>query len=349
MPPVKVSQRRRLLRATVHDVAARAGVSLTTVHRALNGNGYVHKATLQKVLDAANAVNYRPNAVAQSLRRQRTGMLGHLVHTIYPNPFFACVARGVEDRARDLGFATVTCNTHGSVEAEADYVELLLRQRSDGIIFTSPRSLENVRHVQQNGVPVCVIERPKDLQNVDVVLADNRTGANAAVRHLLDLGHRRIAYIGGPPKDIVEIERLDGYCQALAAAGVARDESLILFPGVQSADGYRAMSRVLQLPRRPTAAFVASDMAAMGALQALAKHNLKAPNDMALVGFDDTLGAVASPPLTTVALPMWEMGAAAVDLVIRRAGADAGAPAQRIVLETRLVLRESTGGAMPTL
>jgi LacI family transcriptional regulator len=333
------------LRATVHDVAARAGVSLTTVHRALNGNGYVNKATLQRVLDAANAVNYRPNAVAQSLRRRRTGMLGHLVHTIYPNPFFACVARGVEDRARDLGFATVTCNTHGSAEAEADYVELLLRQRSDGIIFTSPRSLDNVRHVQQNGVPVCVIERPKDLQNVDVVLADNRTGAHAAVRHLLDLGHRRIAYIGGPPKDIVEIERFEGYCQALAAAGVERDDALIHFPGVQSADGYRAMAQVLQSPKRPTAAFVASDLPAMGALQALGKRGLKSPNDMALVGFDDTLGAVASPPLTTVALPMWEMGAAAVDLVIRRAGGEADSPAQRIVLGTRLVLRESTGAA----
>jgi LacI family transcriptional regulator len=330
------------LRATVHDVAARAGVSLTTVHRALNGNGYVRKATLQKVLEAANAVNYRPNAVAQNLRRQRTGMLGHLVHTIYPNPFFACVARGVEDRARALGFATVTCNTHGSAEAEADYVDLLLRQRSDGIIFTSPIDPENVRHVQRNGVPVCVIERPKDLQNVDVVLADNRTGADAAVRHLLALGHRRIAYIGGPLADTVEIERFDGYCQALAALGVAREEALIYFSGVQSADGYRAMLQVLQLPRRPTAAFVASDMGAMGALQALAQHNLKAPNDMALVGFDDTLGAVASPPLTTVALPMWEMGAAAVDLIIRRAGADADSPAQRVVLDTRLVLRDST-------
>jgi len=153
------------LPATVHDVAAHAGVSLTTVHRALHGNGYVRAATRQKVLDAALAVNYRPNAIAQSLRNQRTGMLGHLVHTIYPNPFFACVARGVEDRARELGFATVTCNTHSSIEAEADYVELLLRQRSDGIIFTSPLSTDNVRHVQQNAVPVCVIERPKDLRD----------------------------------------------------------------------------------------------------------------------------------------------------------------------------------------
>ncbi|HEY8744036.1 MAG TPA: LacI family DNA-binding transcriptional regulator, partial [Chloroflexota bacterium] len=230
--------------ATVHDVAAHAGVSLTTVHRALHGNGYVRAATRQKVLDAALAVNYRPNAIAQSLRNQRTGMLGHLVHTIYPNPFFACVARGVEDRARELGFATVTCNTHSSVEAEADYVELLLRQRSDGIIFTSPRSLDNVRHVQQNGVPVCVIERPKDLQNVDVVMADNRTGAFQAVQHLLALGHRDIAYVGGPTRDTVEIERFDGYCQALAASGLTPTEALTYFPGVDCAHGYAAMSQL---------------------------------------------------------------------------------------------------------
>lgn len=334
------------MRATVHDVAARAGVSLTTVHRALNGNGYVQTETRRKVIDAANAVNYRPNAVAQSLRRQRTGMLGHLVHTIYPNPFFACVAGGVEDRARELGFATVTCNTHGSAEAEADYVELLLRQRSDGIIFTCPRSLDNVRHVQQNGVPVCVIERPRGLQHVDVVLADNRTGAYNAVRHLLDLGHRTIAYIGGALKDTVEVERFEGYCQAFAASGMERDDALTYFPGVQCADGYSAMAQVLQRPKRPSAVFVASDMAAMGALQALGRQGLTVPQDMSLVGFDDTLGAVASPPLTTVALPMWEMGAAAVDLILRRTGAEPASPAQCIVLDTRLVLRESTGSAI---
>jgi len=165
------------------------------------------------------------------------------------------------------------------------------------------------------------------------------------VQHLLGLGHREIASVGGPTRDTVEVKRFDGFCQALAASGQLRNDALTFFPGVDCANGYAAMSQVLQLPRRPTAAFVASDMAAMGALQALGQHGLRVPQDMALVGFDDTLGAVASPPLTTVALPMWEMGAAAVDLIVRRTTADAASPAERIVLNTRLVIRNSTGAA----
>lgn len=329
------------MRATVRDVAARAGVSLTTVHRALHGKGYVHAETRRRVLEAAAAVQYRTNAIAQSLRRQRTGVIGHLVHTIYPNPFFACVAGGVEAQGRAGGLATVTCNTHGSAQAELDYVELLLRQRVDGIIFTCPLREDSVRRVQESGVPVCVVERPKRLQDVDVVLADNRAGAYAAVRYLLRLGHQAVAYIGGPPQDIVEAERLQGYRQALAEGGRACCDERVRLLGVQQQHGHAGMADLLRLSPRPTAAFVASDMAAMGALQALGEHGLRVPGDLSLVGFDDTTAALASPPLTTVALPMREMGAAAVDLLARRAAEGPSLPPQRVVLRSELVVRAS--------
>lgn len=332
--------------ATVKDVAARAGVAVSTVHRALHGSGYVSPEARQRVLEAAAALNYRPNALAQSLRRQRSEMIGHIVHSIYPNPFFACVAAGVEERARAVNLATVTCNTHGSSDVERDYVDLLLRQRVSGIIFTCPLSEANVRHVQEEGVPVCVVERPRQLQEVDAVLADNRCGAREAVAYLLQLGHRAIAFIGGRPQDIVEVERFAGYCEALEQHGVLRRTELIRFPGLRREQGYNAMVELLALPEPPTAVFAASDMAALGALQALWERRLRVPDDLSLVGFDDTLAAAASPPLTTVVLPMWEMGAAAVDLLVQRAsGRAATRAARRIVLPTRLIIRASCGPA----
>lgn len=326
---------------TVKDVAAHAGVAVGTVHRALHG-GYVSKEARQRVHDTVEALGYRPNAVAQSLRRRRSQLLGHIVHGIYPNPFFACVAAGVEDRARALGLATVTCNTQATAAVEADYVELLLRQRAAGVVFTVPVSEENVRRAQDGGLAVCVVERPKQLTGVDVVLADNVVGARAAVEHLLVLGHRAVAYIGGRPQENVERERYDGYCQALDAYGIPQREALVRFAGLSRDQGYRGMAELLALQERPTAAFVASDLAAMGALQALWQHGLRVPDDLSLVGFDDTLAAAASPPLTTVALPMWQMGTAAVDLVARRlAGAGGVIEPETVVVTTRLVHRAS--------
>lgn len=173
------------------------------------------------------------------------------------------------------------------------------------------------------------------------MLADNQAGAYAAVQYLLHLGHQAIAYIGGQPLDIVETERLQGYRQALAAAGLGcRDEQIRLL-GLQQRHGYDGIVDLLRLSRRPTAAFVASDLAAMGALQAIGEHGLRVPADLSLVGFDDTTAVLASSLLTTVALPMREMGAAAVDLLARRAAEGPSLPPQRVVLSTELVVRAS--------
>lgn len=216
----------------------------------------------------------------------------------------------------------------------------VLRQRVDGIIFTCLLSEDSVRRVQESGVPVCVVERSKRLQDVDVVLVDNQAGAYAAVQYLLTIGHQAIAYIGGQPQDIVESECLEGYRRALAVAGLAcRDEHIRLL-GVQQ-HGYDGLAALLHLDRRPTAAFVASDLAAMGALQALGERRLRVPDDLSLVGFDDTIAVLARPPLTTVALPIREMGAAAVDLLARRAAEGPGLPPQRVVLNSELVVRAS--------
>jgi DNA-binding LacI/PurR family transcriptional regulator len=327
--------------STVKDVAERAQVSLTTVHRVFNSSLDVRVDTRRRVIEAADALSYRPNAIAQSLRRKRSGIIGHIVHTIYPNPFFACVAGGVEERARACGLATVTCNTHASVQAETDYVELLLRQRAEAIIFTTPLSEDNVRRARDNGSVTCVIERPKQLTNVDIVLGDNYGGARDAVRYLLELGHRAIAFVGQQSNEAADLGRLEGYRRALGDDNLQPRPEWIRLPGLGLRDGHRAMSDLLELDDRPTAILFAGDLPAIGALQALWEHRYRVPDDVSIISIDDTLAASASPPLTAMAIPMWEMGATAVDLVVRRMRDQPEGPVDRVVLPMRLVVRTS--------
>jgi LacI family transcriptional regulator len=249
---------------------------------------------------------------------------------------------GVENAAAALGLTTVTCNTHGSPQSEMEYVEVLLRQRADGIVFTAPLAEESVRRVRESGVPVCIVERPKGIRDVDVVLVDNQAGARDATEHLIAQGHRAIAYIGDECTDIVEGQRLAGYREAIERAGLEPRDDLIRLGDGELEHGRRAMGELLRLARRPTAAFGAGDLYAIGALQALWEAGFRVPDDMSVVGFDDTLAAVAIPPLTTVVLPMREMGNAAVALLHRRLTTNSEPDAEAVVLATRLVVRQST-------
>jgi LacI family transcriptional regulator len=303
--------------------------------------GYASPQVRQRVRAAAEALNYHPNAIAQSLRRQRSVMIGHVVPSIYPNLFYACIASGVEQRASAAGFPTVTCNTHHSAQAERNYVELLLRQRAAGIIFTTPVREDNVLFARDNGVAVCVVERPQELGAVDVILGDNRGGVRTAVAHLLGLGHERVAFVGAPPDNMSDNERFAGYCEALEAQGLTTYDGWIRFAGHARDAGYRAMCDLLALPDRPTAAFCAGDLSAIGALQALWEHRMRVPDDFSLISMDDTLAEATCPPLTALAIPMAEMGATAVDLVLRREESESGGPAQTVVLPMQLVVRAS--------
>ncbi len=328
-------------KATIKDIAARAAVSLTTVHRALQGDRYVRAQTRQKVLAAAAALDYRPNAMAQGLRRNHSRVIGHIVHMLYPNPFFACVASGVEERARTLGFATLACNTHSSVQLERESIEVLLQQRVEAIVMTTPLREDNVQRVLDSGTAICVVEQPQQRSEVDTVLVDNRGGARDAVRALLELGHRAIAYVGARPGGVGAQERFDGYRDALRERGLEPQLEWTRFTGLRREDGYQAMNELLALPTMPAAALFAGDLPALGALQALWDQRRRVPDDLSIISIDDTLAAAASPPLTAMAIPMWEMGATAVDLVVRRAGSNAPLPAQQVVLPMRLVVRAS--------
>ncbi|MDP9363308.1 MAG: LacI family transcriptional regulator [Chloroflexota bacterium] len=350
-------------RATLKDVAELAGVSTATVARVLHGNRYVADETRRLVEAAVAETGYQINAVAQGLRRQRTATIGHLLHGVIPNPFFAGVALGAEQEALRHGYGVLMVNTHEDAGRERLGVETLIRRRVDGILFTTPTHEDNVRLALGAGIPVVQVERMTGA-DTPAVTVDNLVGARAAVEHLISLGHRRIAYMGADPCRMrerpgaarwpdVEQERLSGYRDVLRDHDLPVDETLIGLGRYYARearerpnDGYVWMRRFLQREDPPGAVFATSDLLAAGALQAIYERSLRVPDDVSVVGFDDTYAPYFAPPMTTVAQPMVEIGEAAARLVFRGLSGPDGPAGERVVrLPTRLIVRASTGPA----
>ncbi|NOZ27846.1 MAG: LacI family transcriptional regulator [Chloroflexi bacterium] len=328
--------------ATIKDVAKRAGVSVTTVSHVLNETRYVSPELVARVWEAVEALNYQPNAVARSLRRKRTHTLGMIIPD-NSNPFFAEVARGIEDVCFDLGYNVILCNSDQDPQKERRYIDLLTEKRVDGIVFVAAGDrAEHLEAVLTRRVPVVVIDR--ELQDVqcDRVLTDNRTGGRQATEHLIQRGRTRIACIAGPSDVTPSWERVWGYQDALTEAGLPFDEQLIRRGNFQAASGYRAMRELLALSDPPTGVFACNDMMAIGAICAISEAGLRIPEDIAVVGFDDiALASYTNPPLTTVAQPRQEIGRLAAEMLIERIS-NRSRPPQRHLLETWLVVRQST-------
>jgi LacI family transcriptional regulator len=343
--------------ATIKSVAARAGVSTATVSRVLHKNGYVAPETRQRVEAVLRESGYRLDAVAQALRRQRTITLGLILHGILPNPFFAEVAMGVEHAAVEHGFNVLIFNTDGDAEREREGVESFLGRRVDGIIFTTALRAENVQLALDAGIPAVEVER-RLCDAAGAVVVDNYAGAREAMQHLLDLGHRRIGYIGEPDSfqepdgralDRVRKERFDGYRRALEDAGIAvSDAHLVLgnYPlerggwgGVQTGREY--MRTLLAQDSDLTAVLAASDLLAAGALQTLYESGIRVPDSISVVGFDDTFANRLAPALTTVRQPMFEMGMRAANLAIQILEGESPSAVTEWC-STSLIVREST-------
>ncbi|MFL5758972.1 MAG: LacI family DNA-binding transcriptional regulator [Thermomicrobiales bacterium] len=350
--------------ATLKDVASLAGVSTATIARVLHNNGYVAGETRLIVEAALAQSGYRVNAVAQGLRRRRTFLLGHVLQSIAPNLFFATVALAVQQEAAKHGCSVILFNTQSDTAAERRAVETLLRHRVDAILFTTVTNEANVRLAVAAGVPVVQVERVGTVATLGVSV-DNRPGACEAVEHLIALGHRRIAFVGldpatpmdgqGDPAAVglrerrsVERERLDGYLGTLAAHGIPVRNDLIALTDVYSSPerGRAVTRRLLGLPpaERPTAIFAGCDLLAVGVLQEILAQGLHVPDDLSVVGFDDTYAPNLAPPLTSVAQPMVEIGQVAARLAIGVLESnDGGDHGRQQRLSTRLIVRASTG------
>lgn len=336
-------------RVTSQDVAELAGVSRTTVSFVLNDvpTARISEETRQRVLRAARELGYFPHAAARSLVTQRSCLLGFVLcqspDRVFSDAFLPEVLRGVSDIARPRGFRVLVESVEDITKPHA-YIDLVLEQRIDGLILSGPRSDDRqLPKLRRMGFPVVLLGQLPDL-SLPWVDVDNVNGAKKAVDHLIRLGHRRIGMItNAPPQYTGSAQRLEGYRRALHEGGLPEDENLVRYGDFTEESGYAAMGELLDLPTCPTAVFVASDLVAFGALAAIRERGMAIPGDIAVVGFDDVrLARYINPPLTTVRLPAYELGAGAVDMLIRMInGEEVSEP--HVLLETELVIRESCG------
>ena len=329
---------------TIRDVASHAGVSVATVSRVVNNSLHkVHPATRQRVLRCVHRLGYHPNVVAQGLRRGTSHSIALIVPDI-SNPFYPAIARGAEDVARQHGYVLVLGNTDGDPNRERAYLDILRKRWVDGVLFASAGGDDrHLRALRASGVPAVLIARDVAAGAVDTVLVDSYAGMRQATSHLLRLGHRRIAYIGGPHSLSAARERLRGYRQALRDFSVPPDPSLIVSGDFRVDGGRAAIRRLMERRRLFTAVVAANDLTAIGAMEALRSAGRGIPDDVAVVGFDDIpFAAFVDPPLTTVAQPTYRLGALAMERLLALMREEA-ATTRRIMLQPQLVVRRSCG------
>jgi DNA-binding LacI/PurR family transcriptional regulator len=327
---------------TIIDVARWAGVSRQTVSRVINEKDEVTAETRQRVLDAIDALGYRPNAVARSMVRGRTCTLG----CISPNLSdftLANIIEGAQAEARRLGYLILTGSAR-TADDVAPLLEEMLHRRVDGLMVLNPRIDARYHHflpLAEAGTPVVYLNNTPDGAPVSSVRCDDHEGGYHATRHLLQLGHRTIATVLGPDNEECTFDRLDGYRQALAEAGLAADPGLQEQGDWSATSGYMATQRLLAAGLPFTAIFSQNDQMAVGAIRALREAGRRVPNDVSIVGFDDIpLASYFDPPLTTLRQPMHESGQQAARLLVEKIQ-DPGRPPELVLIHARLVERAS--------
>jgi LacI family transcriptional regulator len=328
---------------TIRDVAARAGVSTTTVSHVVNRTRKVEPATAARVEAAIDELGYRPNALARSMRRGNTHTVGVVVPDI-ANPFFGDLARSFEDHMFEAGYSAIICNSDGDVAKEARYLEVLLSKQVDGLLMVAAsQPSEGLRDLVEGGTPTIVVDRELDELSVSQVMVANRDGGALAGRHLLELGHRDIGVIAGPGRLGTSALRLEGFRTALAQAGVELPEERVVRGDFRAASGRAAMGTWLESGHPPTAVFAENDLMAIGALSAAHAADVEVPDQLSVVGFDGiAFGADVTPPLTSVTHSVDELARTAIELLFERMR-DGGTAPRLVELPVTLSVRASSG------
>jgi len=329
------------------DIAREAGTSVSVASRALGSHGYVSQESREKVLRAAERIGYQLDHIAKSLKTQQTYTIGLIISDI-TNTWFTTVVRAIEDVAEQNGYNLILCNSDEDPQKETKYLQVLYRKRIDGLIISvTGRSAPYLKTLVRGGLPVVLIDRKIKGLHATEVNVDNEYGAYEAVNHLIKLGHRRIGIINGAPQTTVGEGRFRGYTKALEDGGLSMNPFFIKYGDFRMEKARKATAELIEMKNRPTALFVASNVMVIGALKALKENEVKIPQEMALVGFDDPEWAsLTKPPLTTVRQPTYSIGAMACQALLqkmrksdRRRLLD-----EEIVLKPTLIVRESCGG-----
>jgi LacI family transcriptional regulator len=331
---------------TIKDVARLAGVSPATVSKALNNAPYVSDETRVRVQDAARKLNFRPNTIARSLKVSRTLTIGIITDDL-EGVFTMSMMRGVEETASQHGFSVFLCNSYGDPARERAHLEVLIAKQVDGIALVSGyRVRERAAPALDIGaLPVVYLYQYAQDRAIPSIVPDDFNGGLTGARHLLGLGRRRIGVINGPPHYEAAHLRLQGVEAAHHAAGLPFDSALVRAGKWYESSGYTLARDLMALPNRPDALFCMSDSIASGALDALRELGCRVPDDIAVIGFDNRhFAAHQRPPLTTVALPLVEMGARAGERLIRAIGGEmVTGGLERIPCP--LIVRESCGAS----
>lgn len=335
-------------RPTVSDVAALAGVHRATAARALNpaGRSLLTAATISRVESAARQLNYRPNQLATALRTDRSRTIGVLVPDL-TNPLFPPVVRGIEDALGRNGYTALLANTDNDAERERSLFDTLRSRRVDGFLIATARRQDAVLDAAAaEGVPVVLVNRANDDSAFSLVTSQDADGIGQAVRHLVALGHRHIAYVGGPRGVSTAEARVRAFRRYVRQAGIGADEApLVRCANFAEADGIAGATTVLDRHTDVTAIMAGNDLIALGVLRALTDRGLRCPRDMSVVGFNDMRFADAfSPPLTTISVPKYELGVRAAELLLETL-VTPGAGVRTVRLPVTLVSRGSTAQA----
>ena len=335
------AERRVARRPTMREVAAVAGVSLSTVSRVVNGGAGVRNDLAERVRSAVELLGYRHNLTASTLRRAdgQSASIG-LIFEDVSNPFFSAVHRGVEDVARARGVLTLAGSSDEEPDRERELAEAFGARGVDGLIVASAAADSSyLLRERAAGVALVFVDRPPRFLDADAVVSDNAAGARTAVEHLIAAGHRRISFLGDRPDVFTAAERLRGYRETLARHGLGEDLELVRHPQFRAVDAYQTTCELLRGNDPPTALFASQNLISIGALRAV--HALGLQHEVAMVGFDDiVLADAVDPGLTVVAQDPHGLGRTAAELLFARLDGGDG-PSREVVLPTRLIPRGS--------
>lgn len=335
------------MKATIYDVARVAGVSIAAVSQVINGKGKISEERRAAIISVMEKLNYKPSVIAAALTGKKTYTLGLLVPDI-SNPFFAEIARAVEDQGSIHGYSIVICSTDNRDERGENYLSLLEQKHVDGIIIgTGMGGKEMLEKLLAKSVPIAAIAREMPEYDVETVVINDYEGGRLAARHLIELGHTRMAVLAESAKIPSSQERIRGFRDELATAGLELPNTSVRGSERDLVkDGKRNAASLLEAgaDERPTALFCCNDLLAIGALQGAKELGLRVPDEVSVVGFDNTiLASVTDPALTTIAQPTDKLGQIAVDLILGKSEPRQPGASKRTVLAPELIVRQSTG------
>jgi DNA-binding LacI/PurR family transcriptional regulator len=341
-------QRKDFLMTTIKDVAKLAHVSPSTVSRVIADNRRISPATKERVKKIMQELNYHPNMIARSLIKRSSLTLGLVLSrstdSAFSNPFFSEIIRGISTVTQSYHYNLMLATAEDYTEEARQCLCMVTEKRVDGVLLLASRvNDELIPELAKNGYPFVVVGRAPDLNKSYSVNNDNIQAAYSAVRHLFNLGHQRIALLNGPDEYILCQDRYEGYRFAFREYGIENDPTLIKKGSFTQNDGYRLTLELLAIDPPPTAIFAVDDLMAIGAYKAIKEKKMRIPEDIAVIGFnDDPLASVVEPALTTIRLPIYEMGQTAAAMIIGLLQDQEIFPSQRI-LSSELIIRDSCG------